>query len=380
MFQGFRSDVRFEHEGKKIVISSGPDEILTSIDASSVVLSISMLPDQTIKYGPPHFGIDLYSVALAETFEMVFYSTEDASTFIAALQAMTGDESLNAFNTVIIQAQTAESNMVEKVERAIDESISSGFDFNADEGNNEVLPSSLLATDPPSSPPPSPPALPYASASDHSSTAAVEEPKKRQSFFSRMFGSSSSSSSSAAPLARSSSFSSEVGGGGSSFSSSSNTKRAVIDDSIDADIEAYEEEMDDTASVSSFSVSGSPRSERGPISQLTADPTLKLSLTHQALLTLTDIGKNIKAIETQAKSMDDERRRDWETYHKPIYRSQVSELAQVVKDTQEKIDRELFKGPEHVAEMEDRLKAYVDVLEDTKKKLYFPLSNIVIGG
>lgn len=359
LFKGFRAEVQLLHEKRRIVLSSQIEEsIKTSIEVSMVVLSTSTLPDQSIKYDLPHFGIDLYSVPMAETFELVFYNISDASEFVAALHSMTGDDALNTFNKCIIQAALQEPTPREDLQ--VDQSIATGFEFKAEE---EVRSISVVR-------------------SEHqlSQPVVAADPKKRQSFFSRMFGSSSSSSSSppTVPLERSASFSSEAEVGVVGCGGVSSSRRSVDDD---VDIEAYEEEMDDTASVSSFGgSSGSPRRERGPVSQLIADPTLKLNSTHKASLALIDISKNIKAIETQVKNMDDERKRDWEVHHKPIYRSQVAEISQVIKETQEKIDKEMYKGPLHIAEIEVRLAAYVDVLEDTKKKLYFPLSNIVIGG
>ena len=51
-----------------------------------------------------------------------------------------------------------------------------------------------------------------------------------------------------------------------------------------------------------------------------------------------------------------------------------------MKETQETLEKEMYKGPEHTKKIEDQLKAFTDVLEDVKKKIYFPTSTYTLGG
>ena len=51
-------------------------------------------------------------------------------------------------------------------------------------------------------------------------------------------------------------------------------------------------------------------------------------------------GKNIKAIEDKVKANDDEKHSDWESYQKPVYKTQVVELNKTIKETQTALEKE----------------------------------------
>ena len=142
--------------------------------------------------------------------------------------------------------------------------------------------------------------------------------------------------------------------------------------------EGHEEYKDDDNIETSPSVG----SNRSRIHDIPIDSTIKLvgGWASHTLVTLGDIGRNMKALEDNAKRIDIERMEDWESYQKPVYKVQQTELTQSVKETQETLEKEMYKGPEHTKTIEDKLKAFTDVLEDVKKKLYFPSSAYTLGG
>ena len=51
----------------------------------------------------------------------------------------------------------------------------------------------------------------------------------------------------------------------------------------------------------------------------------------------------MKAIEDKVKANDDEKHSDWETYQKPVYKTQVVELNKTIKETQSALDKEYRK-------------------------------------
>jgi hypothetical protein len=94
---------------------------------------------------------------------------------------------------------------------------------------------------------------------------------------------------------------------------------------------------------------------------------------------LVAIGKQIKAIEAECKSMDDSDNSDWIKYNKPALVIQIRELEKVCEAFKEKIDKEVHKGLDHITALEEELRSYTNRLEEAKKKFYFPQSFMSIG-
>lgn len=94
---------------------------------------------------------------------------------------------------------------------------------------------------------------------------------------------------------------------------------------------------------------------------------------------LVAIGKQIKAIETECKTIDDSDNNDWLKYNKPALVIQIRELEKVCESLKQNIDKEVHKGLDYISKLEEELRHYTNRLEEAKKKFYFPHSLISLG-
>eukprot|EP01038_Epipyxis_sp_PR26KG_P004366 gene4366-6177_t len=94
---------------------------------------------------------------------------------------------------------------------------------------------------------------------------------------------------------------------------------------------------------------------------------------------LSAIGKQIKYLEGDFAKEEEVQAQDWKKLLKPKLEMQVQELTKICDKLKNRIEKEVDQGFVHLQKLEDELKAHSDLMEEKKKKLYFPNSNITVG-
>jgi len=112
-----------------------------------------------------------------------------------------------------------------------------------------------------------------------------------------------------------------------------------------------------------------------------ADDTLKIR--DDAVLNL--LGKEIKQAEEELARRIAEDETDWNDLQKPMYEQQLTRIAAQIKAIESQIeknakDETALKDDVAQTELNKEYEAHKDVLEDTKKRVYFPHSKYTLGG
>ena len=133
---------------------------------------------------------------------------------------------------------------------------------------------------------------------------------------------------------------------------------------------------DPTRRGSMFSgVFGSSNASNSNISTSNPNPTTSAIKVQDTVLT--DIGKQIKALESDFKKWEELHTKEWKAVTKPRLEGQVSKLEAKVKSIQARIDLESELGLG--LGLEEELKKTVELLETKKKTIFFPNSRIKVG-
>lgn len=91
------------------------------------------------------------------------------------------------------------------------------------------------------------------------------------------------------------------------------------------------------------------------------------------------IGRQIGALEKESLKKTETEKKEFKTLTRPLLESQIQEIEQSCIELKKMIEEEVVSGLEAVAELEARLAAHTEVLEDLRKKVSCPHSVIVLG-
>lgn len=91
------------------------------------------------------------------------------------------------------------------------------------------------------------------------------------------------------------------------------------------------------------------------------------------------LGMQIRELELECEREADTAVKEWKLTQYPMYRATVREIEKAVSALEDQIKKESNVSEEHVLSLEETLKAHVDVLNATKKRMYFPNSNLSSG-
>jgi hypothetical protein len=91
------------------------------------------------------------------------------------------------------------------------------------------------------------------------------------------------------------------------------------------------------------------------------------------------IGRQLRDLEGECERETETAHREWKKAQYPQYKAAVVEIERSITELKSKIKDESDVSEEHVLSLEETLKAHIDVLNSTKKRLYFPNSNLSSG-
>lgn len=91
------------------------------------------------------------------------------------------------------------------------------------------------------------------------------------------------------------------------------------------------------------------------------------------------LGKQIRDLEVECEREAETAVREWKRTQQPMYKATVREIEKAISGLEQQIKRESNTSEEKVISLEETLKAHIDALNATKKRLYFPNSNVSAG-
>jgi hypothetical protein len=146
--------------------------------------------------------------------------------------------------------------------------------------------------------------------------------------------------------------------------------------------------VDDNASVNPASAtraSSKGRPGRAEIVREKAEVEKKVSrlLKDEALKKknrkVREIAKQLRVLEKESERIYEAEKAEWRNNSLPRLQEQVAALEERVAQFKSRLEDEAVAGVAHQNMLEEELLAHTEVLEDTKKKMYFPFSPISLG-
>lgn len=94
---------------------------------------------------------------------------------------------------------------------------------------------------------------------------------------------------------------------------------------------------------------------------------------------MSNLGKEMKALEADCRRMEDQRVKNWKEMVRPVLLANVVDLEKRCAMLKATMESEESQGMEHMMRLEEELNKSVDALDAIKRTLNFPFQEIALG-